>query len=67
MACRTHQSDGKCVQNFGFKALSAFTRPAHTCDSNIKMDLRKIKWECVDWIHLAQDVNLWQTCLLTPN
>jgi hypothetical protein len=24
-------------------------------EDNIKMDLRKIGWEGVDWIHLAQD------------
>jgi hypothetical protein len=24
-------------------------------EDNIKMDLKKIGWECVDWIHLTQD------------
>jgi len=24
-------------------------------DDNIEMDLKKIGWEGVDWIHLAQD------------
>jgi hypothetical protein len=26
---------------------------------NIIMDLRKIAWEDVDWIHLAQDRDQW--------
>jgi hypothetical protein len=25
------------------------------------MDLREIGWEVVDWIHLAQDRDKWQT------
>jgi len=29
-------------------------RPSHRCEDNIRMDLRKIGWETVDWIHLAQ-------------
>jgi hypothetical protein len=23
-------------------------------DDNIKMDLKEMGWECVDWIHLAE-------------
>jgi hypothetical protein len=26
------------------------------------MDLREIVWEGVEWIHLAQDRDQWQTC-----
>jgi hypothetical protein len=29
-------------------------------EDNIKTDLRKIVWECVDWIHLAQDKDQWR-------
>ena len=28
-------------------------RPRLKWDDNIKMDLKKLKWECVDWIALA--------------
>jgi hypothetical protein len=28
-------------------------RPNRRWDDNIRMDLREIGWECVDWIHLA--------------
>jgi len=31
-----------------------------TWEDNIKMDLWEIWWECVDWIHLAQDRDWWQ-------
>jgi hypothetical protein len=30
-------------------------RPRHRLEDNIKMDLREIGWEVVDWIHLAQE------------
>jgi hypothetical protein len=30
-------------------------RPRHRREDNIRMDLREIGWECVDWIQLAQD------------
>jgi hypothetical protein len=30
-------------------------RSRHRCDDNIRMDLREIRWEGEDWIHLAQD------------
>jgi len=29
--------------------------PRHRGEDNIKMDLREIGWEDVDWIHLAQE------------
>jgi hypothetical protein len=29
-------------------------------EDNIRMDLRKIGWEGVDWIHLAQDRDQWR-------
>jgi hypothetical protein len=34
----------------------------HWCmqDSNVRMDLREMKWEGVDWICLAQDRYQWQ-------
>jgi hypothetical protein len=30
-------------------------RPGHRWEYNIKMHLREIGWDCMDWIHLAQD------------
>jgi hypothetical protein len=32
---------------------------------NIRIDLREIGWEGVDWIHLAQDRDQWRAVLNT--
>jgi hypothetical protein len=29
-------------------------------EDNIKMAVRKIGWEVVDWIHLVQDTDQWR-------
>jgi hypothetical protein len=34
-------------------------RPRRRWEDNIRMDLREIGWEGVDWIHLAQDRDQW--------
>jgi hypothetical protein len=35
-------------------------RPKHRWKDNIRIDLREIGWEVVDWIHAAQDRDQWQ-------
>jgi hypothetical protein len=30
-------------------------KPRHKWKDNIRMDLREIRWEGVDWMHLAKD------------
>jgi hypothetical protein len=35
-------------------------RPRHRWEDNIKMDLRKIGFGNLDWIHLAQDRDRWR-------
>jgi hypothetical protein len=32
---------------------------------NIRMGIRKMGWECVVWIHLAQDIDWWRTLMDT--
>jgi hypothetical protein len=32
-------------------------RPRHRWDDEIKIELREIGWEGVEWIHLAQDMD----------
>jgi len=27
-------------------------------NDDIKMNFKEIRWECIDWIHLAQDMDL---------
>jgi hypothetical protein len=34
-------------------------RPEHSGVDNIKMDLREIEWDGMDWIDLAQDRDQW--------
>jgi hypothetical protein len=36
-----------------------FGRTRHKWEDNIRMDLREIGWEIVDWMHLAQDGDQW--------
>jgi hypothetical protein len=35
-------------------------RPKSRWDGNIRMDLRKIGWQGVDWIQLDQERDQWQ-------
>jgi hypothetical protein len=51
----------KCILGFGGKARRIkTTRKIYIwVEDNIKMDLRKIRWGSMDWIHLAQDKDQW--------
>jgi hypothetical protein len=40
-------------------------RPRCWCNGNIKMDRRKIRWDDMDWIDLAQDRDQWRTVVNT--
>jgi hypothetical protein len=40
-------------------------RPRRRWVYNIKMDLREIGWDGVDWIELAQDRDQWRTLVNT--
>jgi hypothetical protein len=40
-------------------------RPGCRLEDNIRMDLREVGWECVDWIHLAQDRDQWRVLVNT--
>jgi hypothetical protein len=35
-------------------------RPRSRCVDNIKIDLREIGWDDIDWINLAQGMDLWR-------
>jgi hypothetical protein len=55
--CNTHGRDENLIQNFGQKneGKTPLGRPRHRWENNIRMGLREIGWEGVDWIHLIQD------------
>jgi hypothetical protein len=40
-------------------------RPRSRWVDNIKMDLREIGWDAVDWIDLAQDRDQWKALVNT--
>jgi hypothetical protein len=40
-------------------------RPGRRWVDNIKMDLREIGWDCMDWIDLAQDRDQWRALVDT--
>jgi hypothetical protein len=61
-ACSTHRGNKKYIQNFGRKP----ERKDHEEDIGVDgsiifiMDLREIRFEIMDWIHLAQDREKWR-------
>jgi hypothetical protein len=40
-------------------------RPIRRWQDNIRMDLREIAWECVDWTHLDQCRVQWRALMNT--
>jgi hypothetical protein len=40
-------------------------RPRRRWEENIRIDLREIDWEGVEWIHLAQDKDQWRALVNT--
>jgi hypothetical protein len=50
-ACSTNGKDEKCISE-GKRPLG---RSSRRWETNIRMNLREIWWEGVDWIHLAQN------------
>jgi hypothetical protein len=40
-------------------------RPRRRCVDNIKMDLREIGWDGVDWVDMAQDRDQWRALVNT--
>jgi hypothetical protein len=50
----------KMCTKFLFESLKRpLRRPRHTWEDNIKMKLKEIGWDGMDWIHLAQDMDRW--------
>jgi ribosome biogenesis protein Nip4 len=39
--------------------------PKHRWEDNIRMDLREIGWDDVDWLHLAQENDQWRALVNT--
>jgi hypothetical protein len=66
----SHITDGrdeKYIQNFGRETWreQIIQIPRRMWEDNIKMDLREISWESVDWMHMAQDRDQWRAVVNT--
>jgi hypothetical protein len=55
--CSTHGRNEKLIKILVEKPEGKRTlgRPRRRWEGNIRMDLREMGWEGVDWIHVAQD------------
>lgn len=54
-ACNTDRKGRKCIQNFGRKSRrkELIWKTRRRWEGNIKIDLKKIRWNGVNWIHLT--------------
>jgi len=57
----TFGEEGKCVRSLVGKPVGnkPLGRPNRGCE-DIRMDLKVIRWEGVDWIHLALGMGSWR-------
>jgi hypothetical protein len=55
-ACNTHGRDKKCTPFWSenLKGRRQLGRLRRSWEDNIRIDLRELMWECVNWINLAQ-------------
>jgi hypothetical protein len=51
-ACSRCEGEERCIKNFSEKC----SRPRHKWWDNIKMYLREIVWESVNWISVAENI-----------
>jgi hypothetical protein len=54
--CNMHGRDKKCTKIFigRHEEKRPLERPRRRWEDNIKMDIKEIGWEGVNWIHLAR-------------
>jgi hypothetical protein len=48
-----------CTKFLKQEGKGSLGRPRHRWEDNTVIDLRRIGWEVVDWIHMAQDRGQW--------
>jgi hypothetical protein len=56
--CRTDEREDKCVYRFVGKKRKGGRppgRPSRRWENNVKLDLKEIRCDCVDWDQLAMD------------
>jgi hypothetical protein len=53
--CSTHGREEKCIYILGNKINIPLEYLGVSWDNNIKKNLKEMRWESRDWIHLAED------------
>jgi hypothetical protein len=56
--CGTNGTEEKCVHGFGPKI--GRVKTIRRWEYNIEVDVKETEHKCMDWIHLAQDINQWR-------
>jgi hypothetical protein len=66
-ACSTNGGDEECIEDIGGKPerKEPLGRPRCRWVDIIKMDLREIGWDCMEWIELAKDRDQWRVFVNT--
>jgi hypothetical protein len=66
-ACNTHGEMRNAYKIFVDKSEGKrlLGRPRRRWKDNIRMELREIDWECVDWIHRGQNRDNWRAVVNT--
>jgi hypothetical protein len=66
-ACSTHERYEKCVQYLVGKpeGKNPLRRARHRWKDVVRMGLREIGWEVMDWMHLIQDRDQWRALVNT--
>jgi len=61
-ACSTYGGEERRMHGLVGKPerKSPLGRPNHRWEDNIKMDLREVGCESMDWVELAQDTDRWR-------
>jgi ribosome biogenesis protein Nip4 len=62
-ACSTNGGEEECIYNIVGKpeGKRPLRRPRRRLVDNIKMNLREIGWDAVDWIDMVQVKDQWKT------
>jgi hypothetical protein len=60
-ACSLHGREGQCIVGLVEKleGKRPVGRSRCSLQGDIKMDLKEIEWDFIDWINLAQDRDEW--------
>jgi hypothetical protein len=64
-ACSTNEENAYTILARKPEGNRPLGRPRRRWVDNIKMDLREIGWDGVDWIDMAQDRDLWRALVNT--